>query len=55
MTKTVGLLRRLNSILPMAALVTIFKTFVRRHLEDQTYNTAFHDKLESFQYNACLA
>ena len=26
--KTVGLLRKLNSILPRAALVTIFKTFV---------------------------
>ena len=30
--KAVGLLRKLNSILPRAALVRIFKTFVRPHL-----------------------
>ena len=50
--KTVGLLRKLNSILPRAALVTIFKTFVRPRLDygdvlsDLAFNTAFHDKLE---------
>ena len=36
-------------------------TFVRPHLDygdilfDQTYNSPFHEKLESVQYNACLA
>ena len=59
--KAVGLLRKLNSILPRAALVTISKTFVRPHLDygdllyDQAFNSVFHDQLESIQYNTCLA
>ena len=42
-------------------LLTIYKTFIRRWSDyadiiyDQAYNSAFHDKLESIQYNACLA
>ena len=45
----------------MSALITICKAFVRPHLNygdtlyDQTYNSSFHEKLESIQYNACLA
>ena len=45
--KTIGLLCKLNSILPRAALVTIFKTFVQPHLNygdllyDQAFNSAF--------------
>ena len=31
--KTIGLLRKLNTILPRAALVTIFKVFVRPYLD----------------------
>ena len=54
MKRTFGLPRKLNSILPRAALVTIFKTFVRLHLDNQAFNTAFYDNLESIQYNACL-
>ena len=59
--KTIAFLRKLNSILPRVALVTIFKTFVRPHLDygdalyDQAFNSAFHDKKESLQCNACLA
>ena len=59
--KTIGLLRKLNSILPRAVLVTIFKTFAQPHLDygdvlyDQAFNTVFHDKLESVRYNTCLA
>ena len=40
---------------------TTYKTFIRSQLyyadviHDQTYNSSFHDKLESFQYNACLS
>ena len=40
---------------------TTHKTFIRSQLyyagviHDQTYKPPFHDKLESFQYNACLA
>ena len=30
-------------------------SFLCRYHYDQAYNSAFHDKLESIQYNACLA
>ena len=59
--KTIGILRTLNSILPRAPLATIFKTFVRPHLDygDVLYNQAFYstfrNTLESIQYNAFLA
>ena len=61
MRKTNGLLCKLNSILPRAALVTIFKTFVRPDLDyggvlyDEAFNSVFQNKLESIQHNACLA
>ena len=48
-------------LLPRAALETVYKTFVRPHLYysdvlyDQALNASFHEKLESIQYNACLA
>ena len=59
--KTLGLLRKLHNLLPRSALITIYKAFVRSHLDygdilyDQAYNMSFHHKLESIQYNACLA
>ena len=59
--KTIGLLRKLQNILPRPALLTIYKCFIRPHLDygdiiyDQTYNLSFHQKLESIQYNAALA
>ena len=59
--KTVGLLRKLQNILPRESLLTIFKSFVRPHLDygdviyDQSYNNTFHQKMESIQYNAALA
>ena len=58
--KSIGLLRKLQNILPHEALLTIYKSFVRPHLEyddviyDQNYNNYFHQKLESVQYNAAL-
>ena len=58
--KSIGLLRKLQNILPHEALLTISKSFVRPHLEyddviyDQNYNNYFHQKLESVQYNAAL-
>ena len=61
MNKTIGLLRKLQNLLSRSTLITIYKTFVRPHpdygdiLFDQTYNSSFHEKLESVQYNACLA
>ena len=60
-SKTLGLLRKFQQILPRSSLLTIYKTFIRSQLDyadiiyDQAYNSAFHDKLESIQYNACLA
>ena len=60
-SKTMGLLRKFQQILPRSTLLTIYKTFIRSRLDyadiihDQAYNSAFHDKLESIPYNACLA
>ena len=60
-SKTIGLLLKLQNLLPRAALITIYKAFIRPHLDygdilyDQAYNMSFHQKLESIQYNACLA
>ena len=59
--KTIGLLRKLQNILPRESLLTIFKSSVRPHLDygdviyDQSYNNTFHQKMKSIQYNAALA
>ena len=59
--KTIGLLRKLHHILPRSPLLTIYKSFIRPHLDygdiiyDQAYNASFHQKLGSVQYNAALA
>ena len=59
--KTIGLLRKLQNILPRAALLTIYKCFITLHLDygdiiyDQSFNLSFHQKLESIQCNAALA
>ena len=43
------------------ALVTIYKAFVRLHLDDgdmlydQAFNNSFRAKIKSIQYNTCLA
>ena len=48
-------------MLPREGLTTIYKAFVRLHLDygdvlfDQAFNASSHEKLESIQYNACLA
>ena len=60
-SKSIGLLRKLQMILPRRSLVTIYKSFIRPHLEygdiifDQAFDNSFHDKSESIQYNASLA
>ena len=60
-SKTMDLLLEFHQILLGSSVLTIFKTFRRSRLNyaniiyDQDYNFAFHDKLESVQYNACLA
>ena len=59
--KTIGLLQKLHHILPRSPLLTIYKSFIRPHLDhgdiiyDQAYNASFHQKLDSIQYNASLA
>ena len=59
--KTIGLLRKLQKTLPRPVLLTMYKAFVRPHLDyggiiyDEAYNETFHKKLESIQYTAYLA
>ena len=59
--KTIAFLCKLQNILPRSALLTIYKSFIRPHLDygdiiyDQAYNASFHQKIELLQYNACLA
>ena len=59
--KTIGLLQKLQNLLPRSALTTIYRAFVRPHLDysdiiyDEAYNASFHHKPELVQYNACLA
>ena len=58
--KTIGLLCNLQNLLPRTALITIYKAFVRSHLDygdilyDQVFNLSFHQKLESIQYSRCF-
>ena len=54
-SKTMGLLRKFQQILPRSTLLTISRLDYADIVYDQAYNCAFHDKLESIQYNACLA
>ena len=56
--ETIGLLRKLQSILPHEPLITIYKSFVRPHLDYSNVIYYQHDnpqKLESIQHNAVLA
>ena len=58
--KNILKLRKFQNVLPRKSLLTIYKSFIRPHLNygdiiyDQTYNTSFHQRLESLQYNAAL-
>ena len=59
--RTIGLLRKLQQVLPRPSLITIYKAFIRPYLDygdnifDQPFNNIFYQRLESFQYNAALA
>ena len=59
--KTIDLLRKLHNILPRFALLIIYKSFIRLHLDygdiiyDQAYNASFQQKIELLKHNACLA
>ena len=60
-TKGIGILRKLRHYIPRKSLLTIYKSFIRSHIDyadviyDQPNNTTFTDKIESIQYNASLA
>ena len=59
--ETIGLLRKLQALLPRQSLVTVYKAFIRSHLDyediiyDQTNSDSFHQKMDSVQHNAALA
>ena len=59
--KGIKRVEKLSNILPRDALLTIYKSFVRAHLDygdiiyGQPQNESFCNKLESIQYNAALA
>ena len=50
--KAIELLRELQKSLPRSVLMTMYKAFVRPHLDygdiiyDEVYNETFHEKLE---------
>ena len=60
-SKTIGLLRKLQKILPRPPLIAIYKSFIKSYLAygdiiyDQAYNVSLHQKLDSTQYNAAVA
>ena len=49
----IGLIKRLPINLPRNALLTIYKSFIRPHLEPNNEN--FQNKTKKVQYRACLA
>ena len=59
--KGIGMIIRLRRLLSRDILLTIYKSFVRPHLDygdivyDHPENNSFSDRLESVQYNAALA
>ena len=59
--KTIGIIRKLQDVLPRSVLLKIYKSFIRSHLDygdmiyDKAFNESFHAKLESLQHNATLA
>ena len=59
--RIIGSIKKLSLILPRASLLTIYKAFVRPHLDyadiiyDKPDNESFKDWVEKVQYNAALA
>ena len=59
--KMIGILKRLSVNLPRDALLKIYKSFIRPHLDyadiiyDKPNNESFKSKIESVQYKACIA
>ena len=61
LTVGVNLMRKLNLLLPRSSLLTVYKCFVRPHLDyedviyDQPNLPSLTNKIDSVQYNAALA
>ena len=57
--KIIGVFWKLQNLIPRLALITIYKAFVNLHYVDILYDwvcdKSFQQKLESIQYNVCLA
>ena len=59
--KLIGLIRRLSVNVPRNALLTIYRSLIKPHLDygdilyDKPENKNFQNKLEKVQYRACLA
>ena len=59
--KGIGIIKKFHYVLPKHSLLTIYKAFIRPHLDygdiiyNQLNNQAFRNKLETIQYNATLA
>ena len=59
--RTMSLLRKFQQVLPRPSFITIYKAFVRAHLDygdvifDQAFNNSLHQRLKSIRYNAALA
>ena len=59
--KGIGVIKKLSNMLPQHSLITIYKAFVKPHLNygdilyDQPNNESLCKKFESIQYNAALA
>ena len=57
----IGIIKRLSVSTPRKALLTIYKSFIRPHLDygvilyDKPENQKFQNKFEKIQYKACLA
>ena len=59
-SRNIGLTRKLQPIIPSAAFLTIYKSFLRTQLAyrdviyDRTFNKSFSSTLESIQHNVAL-
>ena len=59
--KGICIIKKLSNVLPRKSLITIYKSFVRPHLDysdliyDQPNNESFCQQIESVQYNASRA
>ena len=55
------MLRKLRTVLPRHSLLTVYRAFIRPHLDycdviyGKIFNESWHKELESAQYNVALA